>query len=179
MEQWNVVISTYDGGYRPAKRVLARFGKLKRTPFFNVLFLQVDDTGWFLDHFDALASNDPQILTSISRVAPAAHTFTFHDLAEFESKARDVVLQWVPQLAGKSFHIRIHRRGFKGRLSSHEEEKILTHALLDALAATDKQAKISFEDPDAIIAIDTVGSWVGVSLWTREDLKRFSMLKES
>jgi len=36
-------------------------------------------------------------------------------------------------LAGKSFHVRLHRRGFKGRLSTAKEERFLDEALLDAL----------------------------------------------
>ena len=44
---------------------------------------------------------------------------------EFENKARAVAGTLLPKVANKTFHVRIHRRGFKGRLSTIEEEKFL------------------------------------------------------
>jgi hypothetical protein len=49
-------------------------------------------------------------------------TFRFSVPEEFQSKARDTVIEWVPELLAKRFHVRMHRRGFKGRLSSQYEE---------------------------------------------------------
>ena len=37
--------------------------------------------------------------------------------------------------------------------------------------------QIGFEDPDAVIDIETVGNRAGISLWTREDLQRFEFLR--
>ena len=39
----------------------------------------------------------------------------------------------LPILAGKNFHVRMHRRGFKGRISSHDEERFLDTILLEEL----------------------------------------------
>ena len=36
--------------------------------------------------------------------------------------------------------------------------------------------KISFEDPDAVVSLETVGPRVGLSLWTREELERYPLL---
>jgi tRNA(Ser,Leu) C12 N-acetylase TAN1 len=59
-------------------------------------------------------------------------------------------VEWLPRLAGRSFHVRFHRRGSR-------------HAL---------------RSPDvAVIVIDTIDDRAGVSLWTREDLARHRLLR--
>jgi tRNA(Ser,Leu) C12 N-acetylase TAN1 len=70
----------------------------------------------------------------------------------------------------------MHRRGFKGKLSSVEEEHFLDEILLHRLAEAGTPGKMDFEDPDAIIALETVGPQAGMSLFNREELKRFSIL---
>ena len=37
--------------------------------------------------------------------------------------------------------------------------------------------RISFEDPDAIIAIETIGQRAGMSFWRRADLQRYPFLR--
>jgi hypothetical protein len=38
-------------------------------------------------------------------------------------------------------------------------------------------ARVSFTDPDALIAIDTIDGRAGISLWTRDDLARHRLLR--
>ena len=83
----------------------------------------------------------------------------------------------MPELAQKSFHVRMHRRGFKGRLSSPEEERFLDDLLLTALEEVGTPGRISFDDPDATIAIETVGQRAGLSFWRRSDLERYPFLR--
>jgi hypothetical protein len=40
-----------------------------------------------------------------------------------------------------------------------------------------KPGRITFEDPDAIIAVETVAQWAGLSLWKREDLKQYPFIR--
>src|SRR3974377_1924546 len=40
-----------------------------------------------------------------------------------------------------------------------------------------KPGKISFSDPDAVVAIDTIDGRAGLALWTREDLLRYHLLR--
>ncbi|GIX49332.1 MAG: hypothetical protein KatS3mg131_3543 [Candidatus Tectimicrobiota bacterium] len=68
-------------------------------------------------------------------------------------------------MAGKSFHIRVHRRGFKGKLSSKEAEKRLAEALLEALAQAGHASRVRFTDPDVVLVVETVGGRAGLSLW--------------
>jgi hypothetical protein len=126
-----VVASAYDGEFGRARAILRRFGDVRSTGFRNVLLLEVEEPGEFLARFSELAGRDSDVLTAVSRVRPATRTFHFDLPEEFEARAREIALEWVPELAGKSFHVRLHRRGFKGRLVSPEEERFLDRVLLE------------------------------------------------
>jgi tRNA(Ser,Leu) C12 N-acetylase TAN1 len=83
------------------------------------------------------------------------------------------------KLAGHSFHVRMHRRGFKARISSQHEEQLIDHWLLEQLSARGKAGHITFADPDYIIALETVGQRAGVSIWDRDERKRYPFLRLS
>jgi tRNA(Ser,Leu) C12 N-acetylase TAN1 len=86
-------------------------------------------------------------------------------------------LAFLPELAGKGFHVRINRHGFKGHLSSHEEERLLGAVLQEALAKAGTPGDVTFEDPDVILVVETLGNRAGLSLWSREDLRRYPALR--
>jgi tRNA(Ser,Leu) C12 N-acetylase TAN1 len=176
MLDWNVVVTVREGRFVQACELLEELGPVVRTDYFNVLVMKVDGIDHLLETLSQWIAADPSILTILARVMPVTHTFDFQTVEEFEVHARQVVLSWVPHLAGKRFHVRMHRRGFKGRLSSIDEEKFLDILLLEALESAGTPGRISFEDPDVIIAVETVGNRAGLSLWTREDLQRYPFL---
>ena len=104
-------------------------------------------------------------------------TFSFQSPEEFEPKAKEAVLYCLPSLAGKSFHVRMHRRGFKGRISSPEEERFLDRILIEELAKIGNPGRITFEQPDAILVVETLGQQAGLSGWNRQDLQRYPLLR--
>jgi tRNA(Ser,Leu) C12 N-acetylase TAN1 len=177
MSGHNVVVSVHDRGYKRARELLEPYGRIHKTDYYNVLAMTVEDTGTFLDRLGKLTDVVPEVLEVISRAVPAQTSFAFQSAEEFEAQAREAALAWAPELAGKSFHVRLHRRGFKGRLSSHDEERFLDAALLQALEAAGTPGRIAFEDPDAVIDVETLGNWAGLSLWTRAELARYPFLK--
>ncbi|MEX2229157.1 MAG: hypothetical protein WEB13_05895, partial [Dehalococcoidia bacterium] len=176
--RWNVAVSVREEGYNPARRLLREFGVVGRTGYFNLLLLRVDDRAAFLDAFSRAVAADPAILElQISRVVPAEETFSFQSPEEFEERAREIAAGWAGRLAGSRFHVRLHRRGFRGRLSSQDEERFLDHVLLDALERIGEAGWITFEDPDAILSVETVSNWAGMSLWTRDELTRYPFVR--
>ena len=176
MHDWNVVITVQEDGYNQARKLLERFGQVTRTDYFNILVMRIDDHRRFLDLLREEAGRDPESVSPLARVMPVLQCFTFQTPAEFEDKARQAVSAWLPSLGGKSFHLRMHRRGFKGKLSGMQEEKFLDTYLLEALEMAGRKGRIAFDDPDAIIALETLGPRAGLSLWTREDLQRYPLL---
>jgi len=176
MNDWNVVVTVYEGGYNQARRVLEPLGPVAKSDFFNVLLMRVPEPRQLLDALTERAATEPATVMALARVMPVVLTFSFQSPMEFEEKARNAVTAWLPSLEGKRFHLRMHRRGFKGRLSSMDEERFLDTYLLEALQQAGQPARISFENPEAIIAVETIGPRAGLSLWTKEDLQRYPLL---
>lgn len=177
MADWTVVASTQPEGFERGRQLLEQFGRVDRTDYFNVLVLTPDEPEAFLERFAAMVANVPGVLDVLSRVMPAARCFDFETPEEFEEKARTVIVEWAPEFAGKTFHIRMHRRGFKGRMASQAEERLLDDVLLAALEEAGSPGRINFDDPDAVVDIETVGGRAGLALWTRAELRKYPFLK--
>jgi tRNA(Ser,Leu) C12 N-acetylase TAN1 len=172
-KDWNVIVTLPEATSRETRKFLRRWGEVHRTGYFRVLALTVDDIESFLAEVARAIEEKPGTLNIL---IPAQRTFTFASAEEFEAKARDIAILWAPMLAGKTFHVRLHRRGFKGTLSTPKEERFLDETLLDALETLGAPGRISFTDPDAILQIETIDNRAGVSLWQRQDLRRYPFL---
>jgi tRNA(Ser,Leu) C12 N-acetylase TAN1 len=179
MHDWNVVVTLFQDprSFRRARNILRQLGEVSPTEFHNVLVMRVENLAGFLRDYSAMLSAEPGIQNDISRAIPLMETFEFRDREEFEDKARAIALSWVPRLKGLSFYVRLHRRGLKGALQSPAEERFLDEALLAALEEAQAPGRISFEEPDAVIDIESIGHRAGMSLWTREDLARYPFLR--
>ena len=177
MRDWNAVATAAEGTWKQARKFLSRFGTVGRSEFYNVMLLRVEDIDSFLPRFAESLGESGAAAQGISHLFPAQITFTFTTREEFEAKARAAVLPLAPRLADKTFHVRVHRRGFKGRISSQEEERLLDGAILEVLAAAGTPARITFDDPDAVIEVETVANRAGLSLWTRGEIERYPFLK--
>lgn len=173
---WNVVVTLQEGSYGAARKLLAKWGTVHRTGFYNVLALTVADPRAFLDQFAAAVSQSPGILNFVSHLIPAQATFDFTTAEEFETRAVAVALGWLRHFAHKRFHVRLHRRGLKSLLSTPREEQFIDDALLKALEGAGTPGHIAFDDPDTVLAVDTIDGRAGMSLWSRDDLKRFPFL---
>jgi len=176
MHDWNVVVTVREGGYNRSRKLLACFGEVERTDFYNILVMRMADPLILLEELREESVRDPGGAADLARVMPVVRAFTFQTLQEFKVKARESVTPWLEVLAGKSFHLRMHRRGFKGKLSGMEEEHFLDKYLLAGLENAGTPGRLAFTDPDAIIAMETIGPRAGLSLWSREELARFPLL---
>ncbi len=177
MLDWNVIVTTHERRYRHARAFLAPMGALHDTGFYNVLVMRVEKPQDFLDWLEQRLEAFPEARPTLARVLPVTETFHYQSPEEFERKAAGAVRGWLAQLAATRFHVRMHRRGFKGKLSSLEEERFLDHFVIEELAKQGQEASIDFDDPDWIIALDTVAQRAGLSLWSREALQRYPLLK--
>ena len=110
MKGWNVVVSIYQDGFKRALRALREFGPVERSPYYNVLVMKVEDPMVLLESVERRTEENPALYDAISRVAPAMRGFEFQSAEEFEAKAKSIMLEWSSRLAGRSFHVRLHRR---------------------------------------------------------------------
>lgn len=176
MDDWNVVVTVRERCYRQARELLQAFGAVAETDFYNVLTLRVKDPGAFPAALQRALEQQPALEEVLARVVPVVRTFVFQDAMEFERRACEAVGGWIGELAGHSFHVRMHRRGFKYRLASQHEEQCLDHWLVEQLQAAGSTGRITFEQPDYIVALETVGQRAGVSLWGLSDRERYAFL---
>jgi tRNA(Ser,Leu) C12 N-acetylase TAN1 len=177
LPDWNVIATAYDHEFRAALTLLAPFGEIRGTSYRNVLVMKVADVIEFLEALQRALALDASLANVVSRVVPVTHVFHFSSPEEFESKARDAVSEWVPELRGKKFHVRMHRRGFKGRLSSQHEEQFLDHFILECSKLDGAASVVDFDDPDVVIAVETLGQRAGLSRWTRLQLREYELLR--
>jgi tRNA(Ser,Leu) C12 N-acetylase TAN1 len=177
VKDWNVVVSVYQDGFRRALRALKQFGPVERSPYHNVLVMKVEDPTATLAAIERKTDESTALYDAISRVAPAARTLEFHSEEEFADGLKAILLEWLPRLAGLSLHVRLRRRGDGRHLRTPDAERLFDDLLLEAATAASKPCKISFTDPDAVIAIDTVDDRAGLGLWTRDDLAHHRLLR--
>jgi tRNA(Ser,Leu) C12 N-acetylase TAN1 len=177
VRDWNVIVSIYQGGFRRALRALEKLGQTERSPYHNIIVMKVDNPIVLLDAVERKTEGSPALYDAISRVAPAMRNFEFQSADEFKEKAGSVLHEWSQRLAGRSFHVRFHRRDPRHALRSPDVERHLDDALLEALQEAGTPGKLSFSDPDAVIVIDTIDDRAGISLWTREELARHRLLR--
>jgi tRNA(Ser,Leu) C12 N-acetylase TAN1 len=176
MEDWNVVVTVREHGYRQALEFLQVFGAVAGTEYYNVLTLRVADLGSFPASLQDALTRQPALRNALARIIPVEWTFLFQDPAEFERKACEALGGWIGRLGGHSFHVRMHRRGFKDRLGSQTQEQWLDHWLVEQVQTTGSSAHVTFEDPDFIIAVETVGQRGGASIWDRSDRAHYAFL---
>jgi tRNA(Ser,Leu) C12 N-acetylase TAN1 len=177
MKDWNLIVTTFQDGFRRAFRSLRVLGSIERTPYHNVLAMKVDDPVKVLEAIELKTRDSTALYDAISRVSPATQSFDFQSAEEFLEKTKSLLVEWSPRLAGRSFHVRLHRRGPKYDLGTQQTEHSLNEAVLDATTKLGTPGKLSFTDPDAVIAIDTIDDRAGVALWTRDDLSRHRLLR--
>jgi tRNA(Ser,Leu) C12 N-acetylase TAN1 len=175
---WNVVVTVREEGFNRAMAFLARFGTPHESGFYNVVTMQVADTGEFLDEVARAVAEDPSIMDALSRVVPVSATFEFSTIDEFERGAHDAVSDCLDDLAGASFHVRVHARraGSQERVHPSDEEELIGRIVLDELEATGEPGSIDFHDPDVVIDVETVGMQAGLALLTRDDRRDFPFL---
>src|SRR5512145_203660 len=113
MDDWNLIVTIYQGGLRRALRALQDIGPTARSPYHNVLVMRVDDRMAVLEAIERLTNERPALYDAIARVAPAMRTFVFQSTESFKESAKSIILEWLPSLTGRLFHARLHRRGPK------------------------------------------------------------------
>lgn len=173
-----MVVTAGPEGFEEAEAALRSLGTVERTRFFNVLVMQVDDPGVFLEKLEAMAEMNPDLLDrAVSRAVPAQETFHFQSGDGFREKAGAAVRSRAGELASGSFHVRVERRGLEEVLDSREAEEFLGREILDALEERGASAEVGFDDPDAVVAVETVSVRAGVSLLTREERARYPFLR--
>jgi tRNA(Ser,Leu) C12 N-acetylase TAN1 len=174
----NVVVTVRDhDDYAYVEETLRNFGEVERTSFFNVLLLRVDEPEMFCEALASALVADRRLAGALGHAAPATHTFQFESTDEFEAATIAIARELADDVADASFHVRVHRRGGPSDLAAPDEESLIADTLLEALPAIGSSGVVTFDDPDVVVDVQTVGHWAGVGLRTRDDLRAFPFLE--
>lgn len=169
MRDWNVIV-TVSPGPEHENRLLQGvryFGEFHRSRFKDVVLGRVADTRAFLDALLHAKESNAQWIAVLGRVIPAEQTFQFtpSSLAELIKAAVDAM---VPRMTCGTFHVRLERRGLGSEIDTQHVEREVADHVFDAALARNQRMRVSFEDPDCIVAVETVGDECGMALLTRE-----------
>jgi tRNA(Ser,Leu) C12 N-acetylase TAN1 len=174
---WNVIATARPHHEVDALAALAELGEIHESPFPNVVLVAVDDIDAFADAVMNVIAEDPSVGRSLARLLPAQHTFHYESLADLEAITRQLIDDWTDDLEGATFHVRCHRRGRVNDLDTGEEEDFLGDVILRQLSDRGKPGRVTFEDPDVVIDIETLNDEAAISMWTRDDLNTYPFLR--
>jgi tRNA(Ser,Leu) C12 N-acetylase TAN1 len=173
MWEFNVLVTmAREGRYRRMLDELAPCGEFHKTAFHGVALGRVEKIGGFLENVRQQRIRQLIAFQDVGRIVPLEVVFSF-DLDAFLPKACQAIRPYLEQLAEKRFHVRLERRGLKGQLVSPDIEQALDAFILDELADLGHDAQVDFEDPDAVLAIETIGTRCGIGFITRERSQRY------
>jgi tRNA(Ser,Leu) C12 N-acetylase TAN1 len=177
MWQFNVLVTmAYDGRYAHLLRELASYGEFHKTGFHGVALGRVADVESFCETIRRKRSEQVIAFQDVARVVPLERVFTF-EVDDFLAKLCQALRPWIARLAECHFYVRLERRGLKGQIISPDIEQALDAFILDELIDLGHRATIDFDDPDAVVAIETIGDRCGVGLITREWNRRFDFVR--
>jgi tRNA(Ser,Leu) C12 N-acetylase TAN1 len=174
--RWNVVVTARSGYRRKLRRGLAPILRLRRSGYPNVLTGLHEDPEVFLESLAVLLAEKPYLATAVSRVMTVERTFSV-DAPTFERQLETEIEPFFDRLAGKTFHVRLERRGHKGRIHSKNCEVGLGSHIYDRLASQSFRPVVTFDDPDVIVVVETIDDRAGIRLLTRDERKRYAFLR--
>jgi len=176
MKEWNILVTATREQERYLLRFLNEYGEFKGSGFRDVVLGRVDEIDAFLRALENLREENPIKLNPLSQIVPLEKTFHF-DLSDFKEKLKEILSSYVDRIENKKFYLRVKRRGHKGEISSLEVEKNVADFIMDVLEKSNKKAQVSFNDPDCILIVETIGNWAGVGFITKEMKEKHSLIK--
>ena len=173
---WNVLVTAREGTPRQLRGALSRLARLRRSGFRNVFLARIDDPEAFLAAVAVLCTTRPMLEGWLGKIVPVERTFPVEP-ATFRARLEAEATHFLDRLVGRSFHVRIERRGHKGLIDTHDCEQTLGAYLCDALERRGAHPVVEFGDPDVVLAVELVGDTAGMALLTREQRARFPFVK--
>jgi tRNA(Ser,Leu) C12 N-acetylase TAN1 len=174
--EWNLLVTAQEGAARDLKRLLKRHGVFRWSEFRNVLLGQVTDSQEFLRVLSDDLGKKPFVCSWLGKVLPIDISFQLHPATLVEDiQSRLPAL--IAGIRGKSFHVRVERRGHKGEVRTHDLERQLGDYLWEELERSAAHPTVSFKDPDVIIAVEIVGQTAGIAVVPRKLRQEFPFVK--
>lgn len=169
-EPWNVLAIGARGETGKALALLGRYGRFRTGGYPQVLIGTVhrpSGAGDLMAGIGALAADREACAGVLDRIVPVEDAVSFprDDVTEtlcdaFEPRAA--------RLCGRSFYVRAHLRGMKGRVEHPAVERALGDFLCEFAAKAGEPPVVRFRDPDVVVVVEVVGRRAGYAFLTRE-----------
>jgi tRNA(Ser,Leu) C12 N-acetylase TAN1 len=176
IREWNVLATSLEGRREALIVALRKLGPFWRAGYRNVLVGQVNDQRKFLQTVRERLPTDMQLAASLTKIVPVEQVVTFEPSRLAETLV-ELLTPCANRIAGKSFHVRVERRGLKGVVHTPTVERTVGEALLTAAGACGAAPTVSFRNPDVVVAVETTGETAGVGFLTRELRGEFPFVK--
>jgi tRNA(Ser,Leu) C12 N-acetylase TAN1 len=176
VKDWNLLVTAQLGRERFLWSGIRHRGLFHRTGFKGVLVGRVQDPEQFLEDLLRSKEEGKPWVEALAKAIPAAITFSFTP-ETFEDRLKEAVTPFLDRMEKGTYYVRVERRGFKGQIVSPEVERAVDAYLFDRARQQGKSLEVSFQDPDYVVAAETVGDVCGVALLTREMRSRYPFVK--
>ncbi len=173
---WNVLATAKDKQQRHLAKRLRRFGDFRWTQFRGVLVGRVEDQQAFFEQLRRCEENEPGFLRPLAKMVPIDRLFTF-TVENLPTVLKSMMADYVDVIDSGTFYVRVERRGHAGAFHSRELEQELDRAVVESSAVRGEAPVVSFDDPDVILAVETVGDECGVGALTRALRSRFPFIR--
>lgn len=173
---WNLLVTAQEGLGGDLLRELRRLGRFRWSSFRNVILGAVDDPDAFLLALDELIERKPFVGAWVGKTLPIDVTFDV-DVERFVADAQERLGPLLDRIAGRTFYVRVERRGHKGVLRTHDLEQALGAFLVDTLIGRGDTPTVTFDDPEVAVSVEIVGARAGISLVTRALRQRFATVR--
>jgi tRNA(Ser,Leu) C12 N-acetylase TAN1 len=165
---WNVLVTSLEGQRESLLGALRSLARFRRGGFPNVLVATVDDPRAFLGVLEAACDRSPMVRGAIGKAIPIDRTLRFAGPESFADDVVAVLETLVDRLAGRTFFVRIFRRGFRGTLDSTRLEGEIGARLVALLEARAQHPRVRFDNADVVVAIETLRDEAGIALLDRD-----------
>lgn len=166
--KWNIIVTAQPGleHQRELLQALDDFGEFQPTEFRDVCLGRVGDVDGFLERVQSAEDEGEAWIKDLGRIIPVEEVFQFAP-EDLEEKLKQAVSRFARRMYAGSFHVRLERRGMAGRISTPDIERAVADHLSELLQREDKIMRVDFNDPDYVVAAETVGNQCGVALISR------------
>jgi tRNA(Ser,Leu) C12 N-acetylase TAN1 len=163
---WNVLATALEGRRDALLMALRRLGRFGGGGYRNILTGLVSDPPTFLAEVREALASDRLLATALARLVPIELRVRFDP----DDPATDLAAAAEPfldRIGSGTFYVRVERRGLKGRLHSGAVEREVGTRVWTALAARGHVPHVAFQDPDHVLAVETLGEEAGLGLLPR------------
>jgi tRNA(Ser,Leu) C12 N-acetylase TAN1 len=164
---WNVLVTSLEGHRESLLRALRTLARFRRGGFPNVLVATLERPAAFLDALRDLHAGSQAVRESLGRVVPIDRTARFADPGTFVDDMAAALDPLLDRLVGRTFFVRLFRRGFRGGIDSTRTEGEIGARLVAALQARGDAPKVRFKDADVAVAIETLRDEAGIAVLDR------------